>query len=277
MTIVVSVRVNDGLVMAADSATTFSDQAGSAVKVYNSANKLFNLVKVWPIGAMTYGSGSIGAASIETLSKDLRVQLDPATGRDPAIVLDPQTYTVRQVAERARDFLFTRYQAASPDGVPGFHMGYRVCGYSAGATLPEAWEVGISGAETFGPTSLYADDAFGPRWAGETEALDRLVLGTGSRLADALHQGGLDEANATVIHHDLATRLYVQLYLPAMPIQDAIDLARFLAETAAKFTLFSLRAATVGGPIEVAAITKHEGFKWINRKHFFDQHFNVRT
>ena len=62
-----------------------------------------------------------------------------------------------------------------------------------------------------------------------------------------------------------------------MPIQDAIDLARFLAETAAKFTLFSLRAATVGGPIEVAAITKHEGFKWINRKHFFDQHFNVRT
>ena len=69
MTIVVTVRVNDGLVMAADSATTFSDQAGNAVKVCNSVNKLFNLVKVWPIGAMTYGSGSIGAASIETLSK----------------------------------------------------------------------------------------------------------------------------------------------------------------------------------------------------------------
>jgi hypothetical protein len=71
--------------------------------------------------------------------------------------------------------------------------------------------------------------------------------------------------------------LYVPLSLPAMPIQDAIDLARFLANTAAAFTQFSLRAATVGGPIEVAAITKHEGFKWITRKHFFDQRFNLPT
>jgi hypothetical protein len=70
MTIVVSVRVNDGIVLAADSATSFIDANGNVVKVYNNANKIFNLVKVWPIGAMTYGAGAIGSASIATLSKD---------------------------------------------------------------------------------------------------------------------------------------------------------------------------------------------------------------
>ena len=30
-----------------------------------------------------------------------------------------------------------------------------------------------------------------------------------------------------------------------------------------------MRTKTVGGPVEVAVITKHEGFKWVQRKHFF--------
>src|SRR5665213_4050764 len=78
MTIVVTTRVTDGLVMASDSATTFSNNEGVVMKVYNNANKVFNLVKVWPLGAMTYGSGSIGAASISTLSKDCLLYTSPS-------------------------------------------------------------------------------------------------------------------------------------------------------------------------------------------------------
>jgi hypothetical protein len=67
------VRVNDGIVLASDSATSFIDpKTGIAYKVYNHADNIFNLIKGKPIGAMTYGSGSIGTASISTLSKDLR-------------------------------------------------------------------------------------------------------------------------------------------------------------------------------------------------------------
>lgn len=64
--------------------------------------------------------------------------------------------------------------------------------------------------------------------------------------------------------------LYEGLVLPAMPIQDAIDLARYMVETTARFSKFSVaRPRTVGGLVEIAAITKHEGFRWIARKHFF--------
>lgn len=275
MTIVVSVRVNDGIVLAGDSATSFTDANGNVVKVYNSANKLFNLVKVWPIGAMTYGAGSIGAASISTLSKDLRRRLDPRTSTDPTYTLDQSAYTVQDIAIKARRFLYDQcFLTEYPQGVPRYFLGYRVCGYSAGADLPEAWEIRILGDRCEGPERLYEDDHFGPRWAGETEALDRLILGCGSKTTDALIQLGLDASVAQQTYLELCTQLGAHLFLPAMPIQDAIDLAHFLADTAARFTQFSLRAATVGGPIEVATITKHEGFKWVSRKHYYSVEFN---
>jgi hypothetical protein len=264
-------------VLAADSATSFFDNDGKAVKVYNNANKIFNLVKVWPVGAMTYGSGSIGVASIGTLSKDLRQLLDPASN-DQRFALDPNNYTIEEVATKAKSFLFDQcFRAAYPDGSPGYFMGYRVCGYSSGATLPEVWEFRIGENDIYGPDRVYEDDHFGVRWAGETEALDRLILGVGSRFVEALEQMGVEHNAAREVHAETIGKLYAPLYLPAMPIQDAIDLAEFLADTAAKFTQFSLRAATVGGPIEVATITKHEGFKWVVRKHYFSSEYNVRT
>ena len=65
--------------------------------------------------------------------------------------------------------------------------------------------------------------------------------------------------------------------LPAMPIQDTIDVARFLVETAAKFARYGLRPETIGGPTEIAAITKHEGFKWVDRKHYYTSALNQGT
>ena len=277
MTIVVTVKVTDGIVLAADSATSFTDPAGHVAKVYNSANKIFNLVKVWPIGAMTYGAGSIGAESISTLSKIFRDRLTPRKSRakpDP-IVLNKNSYTIEDVAKKARGFFEERYKAAYPQPVPGYFLGYRVCGYSKPAKLPEAWEIKILENASEGPVRIYEDGLFGPRWAGESEALDRLILGFGSKMKEALVELGAPPDIADQTLRQLVNHLYANLFLPAMPIQDAIDLAHFLVETAVKFSHFSLRPATVGGPIEVATITQHEGFKWVKRKHYYSKEFNV--
>jgi hypothetical protein len=282
MTIVVTIRVTDGIVLAADSATSFTDATGHVAKVYNSANKIFNLVKVWPIGAMTYGAGSVGTESISTLSKTLRERLTPRKSRAKSSDRDPfelvkASYTIENVAKSAKDFFEERYKAAYASPVPNYFLGYRVCGYSAQGKLPEAWEIKILENSTEGPYKVYEDDHFGPRWAGENEALDRLILGVGSKTEDALIALGAtpDVARQTLMQ--LVNRLHANLFLPAMPIQDAIDLAEFLVETAVKFSHFSLRPATVGGPIEIATITKHEGFKWVMRKHYYSSEFNVEA
>ena len=54
---------------------------------------------------------------------------------------------------------------------------YWVFGYSAGRPLPEVWSIIINGKEYPAPMLLQGETDFGPRWAGEEEALDRLILG----------------------------------------------------------------------------------------------------
>src|ERR1017187_10478130 len=82
MSIAVAISVHDGVVLAADSASTLaaaipgpSGPRPMAMNVYNNANKIANLYKGKPIGCVAYGSGSIGSASISTLLKDFRHRL----------------------------------------------------------------------------------------------------------------------------------------------------------------------------------------------------------
>lgn len=70
------------------------------------------------------------------------------------------------------------------------------------------------------------------------------------------------------------SRLEIPLLVPSMPIQDAIQLAEFLVDFVIKFSKFRMGAPTVGGRIEIAAITKHEGFKWVKRKHYYSEEYN---
>jgi hypothetical protein len=85
VTIAVAVKVFEGMVLAADSATTIAltDPAGNAAghHVYNNANKLFHLHRAEPVAAFTWGLGSVGAVSISTIAKALRKRL---MGKDPA-------------------------------------------------------------------------------------------------------------------------------------------------------------------------------------------------
>jgi 20S proteasome alpha/beta subunit len=271
MTIIVSVKINDGLVVASDSTTSFFRADEKFVQGYDNANKIFNLCKGLPIGAMTCGVGGVGSASISTLSKDLRRRF---SGEDAEFIdwkLDTTTYTVKDVAEKAKTFLFELAQAAGTNT----WMTYWVFGYSAGHPLPEILSFTINGADCPPLTQLRDESSWGPNWAGEEDALDRLILGRSSAILDSAVKNGMDENAAKEIMPKVVQDLYEALVLPAMPIQDAIDLAKYLVETTMGFSKFSInRAKTVGGPIEIAAITKHEGFRWVARKHFYATDLN---
>ena len=113
MTIIVSVKINDGIVMAADSAGTMNSG-----QVYAHANKITNLCEGLPLGAMSTGAGGIGNESVETLLKDLRRRF---AGRDPAHRdwrLDPAGYTLEEVARRLRAFLFEEKAARAAPSRP---------------------------------------------------------------------------------------------------------------------------------------------------------------
>jgi hypothetical protein len=61
-----------------------------------------------------------------------------------------------------------------------------------------------------------------------------------------------------------------------MPKQDLIELAEALVSITVVERKASADTATVGGPIDVAIITKNEGFVWVKRKHYFNADLNPR-
>ena len=60
-----------------------------------------------------------------------------------------------------------------------------------------------------------------------------------------------------------------------MPKQELAYTAEAFVTLTSMKRKVSAQQETVGGPIDVAVITKNEGFVWIKRKHYFDRELNV--
>ena len=281
LTIAIVIQVNDGVVLASDSASTLMVQdpsgAESIANVYNNANKIFNLLKGLPIGAMTYGMGSIGASSISTLTKDLRRRF---SGEDRAHIqwaLNREEFTVEEVAKRAREFLYDEHYLALGSAAPHTQpLGFVVTGYSAGAQLSETWLIEIKDGKCAPPALLMGQGVTNAYAGGDPELFNRVVNGYSSKLPGALKKLGASDIELQQVMSAIDREVFTPLLEPPMPIQDAIDLAEFLASATSMFTRFKRGAPTVGGPIEIAVITKHEHFKWVKRKHYFDDTLNPR-
>ena len=281
MTIAISIKINDGLVLASDSASTVLGQTPtgqlSVLNVYNNAIKLFNLKKGLPIGCITWGSGAIGQASVSTILKDLRERFTGSA--EPAYKgwkLDADKYTIDAVATRVKEFVYDDlYVKAFKDFPQKPSMGFIVAGYSPNAPMADEFQIDIQNGQCNGPRKLRQQHEVGMTWAGEPEALNRLITGRGGNLPALLQQHfGVQPEKIQEALALFQQNLQVPLILPAMPLQDAIELAEFMVDVTIQFSRFKLGPPTVGGPTEIAAISKHEGFRWIRRKYYFSRDLN---
>jgi hypothetical protein len=64
--------------------------------------------------------------------------------------------------------------------------------------------------------------------------------------------------------------------LAALAVDEMADLAETLISLQSLKEKLTKPSETVGGPIDVAVITRNEGLVWIKRKHFFDPKLNSR-
>jgi hypothetical protein len=268
MTIAIALKVGDGIILGADSASTLS-AAGGVANVYFNAEKLVNLVKGKPIGLLTYGLGGLDGRSITALARDLREELTNGTGATP---FGLNSYTMQDLAERVKRFFYDdRYVpefALRPDKQA---MGFLIAGFSAGARKSELWTVEVDGSgNCSGPVLVFGEDAPGLAWRGQPEALNRLVQGWSMEALQRLVQAGMQPQDALNLLQSPS-----QLAPPAMPVQDAVDLVEYLVQVTIGYVRFTPGPPTVAPPIDIAAITKHENFKWVKRKHYFSAEFNV--
>jgi hypothetical protein len=281
LTIALSIKINDGIVLAADSASTntstFKD--GTTIKrIYNNANKILHMHRDIPAGIITWGNGSIGNASIATIVKDFRSQL--GTG----ITFDPTSYQLKDLAEKFNDFIQDKYCAEYHDIPIQFqpYTGFTISGYSSNSSHAEEWRLNLESINKVEPVLLSNYYDSGINWAGQPEAISRLINGYTRNLKNILlsinnndnPSHNINEELANLIIDEVRTQASSPIINQAMPIQDAIDIAEFLVDMTAKFGKYTMGDDSVGGPIEIAAITKHEGFKWVKRKLYYTNQYN---
>jgi hypothetical protein len=258
MTICVAVKVGEGLVLAADSASTLLNVSGGIVQIFEHARKL-SQIKDYPIGALTWGQGSIGARNIESLVLEFANPLTPLGGARP---LDVQT-----VANQLFQFMQQRYQAAYgglPPNQPPPPLGMLVGGISTGNFFPEVyvWEFPRSTAPTLVmPDQPNGSPTFGAVFYGQTDALVRLLRGYDPRLPQLLTGAGVQQALITQIE----TQFLYGIPFDSMPLQDAVDFADYLCKVVIGRFRFVVGPPTCGGEVDIAAITPR-GFQWIRQK-----------
>jgi hypothetical protein len=276
MTICIGVKVNESIVFVADSATSLASIGPGGVagvnRVYNHADKVFNLFRGQPIFAMTCGLGNFGTESIATIAKSIRRKL--MSGETP---ISAENYTIENVIRFCFDVFLQKYNAldAGIRAITTFE--FFVGGFSHDNGGNEVWKFSFTNNHILEPECISGVDHCTIIWAGQPEACVRLVLGISSQTINVLKNAGLDDAQASQLVQNLIEASQAALLEPSMPVIDAIKLGEFLAQTTASFVKFLPGADTVGGDLDIATVTRYEGFRWIKRKHFYPNHLNGAT
>lgn len=299
MTIAVAINCLEGLVLAADSAltTSFLKPDSQPIKpddwpeewwpqfppafdhiIYNNGNKIMNLRKGLPIGAMAWGNWIVGNKTTTSTFKDLRERFSAPAKAHQAWKINKANFKIADVASRTFEYFHGECigSAKKAGQTHGFEMGILVGGFGTGDELAELYVIRVDNeGQSSGPERI--PDQMTMTWDGEPEAIMRLVLGFSSVLPSLIEaEFNLDPEQVGVFMKNLQSSTQSNLFFHHMPIKDAIDLSEFLVDLSERYSRFTPGPVSVGGPIEVAAITRHEGFKWIRRKHYYDRALNPR-
>lgn len=269
MSIVVAVRVGEGLVVAADSAATLhvrmpDGQAGVG-KVFNHATKMLQL-KDYPIAVASWGGSRIGSRLIASLVEEFANQR-PSVQR-----LDDEDLSVEREASALADFLLSFYERIFPDWEamddPPAGLGVLVGGYSGTGFFPEEYVFNIPQREfqRLRPPKEDGSQNFGANWYGATDAIVRLHFGRADGIAKLLRRLDVEPKKIEQFEEILRHQVQYQVPFDGMPLQDAVDYAMYLVTVAVGRYRFVIGPEVCGGPIDVAAITRDRGFQWVRRK-----------
>lgn len=267
MTIVVAVKVNDGLVLAADSALAIqgrvAGQPSGILKTYDYGRKLSH-IKDYPMGTLTWGTALLGSRTIESLISEFEFGLPSA--KDEQV----KGFQIKDIAEQLREFLLQRYQdqygqLALDGGLPS--LGVLTSGYSDVQYFPEQYLFefpSIPELQTRRPNKENGDPNFGADWFGLTDAITRLIKGADLQLTQSVAEKcGIAQEEAW----QLLSQHEYPIVFEGMPLQDAIDLAIYLVQMTIGRYRFVAGAPLCGGPVDVAVITPR-GFNWVYRKNW---------
>jgi hypothetical protein len=269
MSLAVVFKGPEGCVLAADSRVTLTSEQtlpGPPEKTmvlptyFDNATKLLSLRNYDHLGIVTYGQGAIGLAQPRTAHgfiPEFEAHLD---GCQPA---EGSQLSVEEVARELGAFFNQQWtQSNMPTG--GDPMVFVVAGYNDGEAYGRVFQVDVPSALT--PVEQLAGE-FGVNWGGSPYLLERLVNGTAPRAIEIAKEVlGLSQEQVDDLAKKWNEELALSIPYQFLPLQDAVDLASFLVDMTGTVMTWTVGIQGVGGEVDVATITRAEGFRAVEKK-----------
>jgi hypothetical protein len=303
MTINIAISVSEGLVMAADSLSQIS--VGDDVHSLHQSVEKITEIRGRPIAVMINGLGEIEKRTIISLIRQF--EFDEYQKQNTPI----RKWPVSVLTSNLSATLQQRYDSAFENSEDRPSLGVIVGGYSWGEFFPELFEINFAERAT---RQIVPSDSGPPRgeerikYWGHISALERIYRGYDPialseglaivRLKAHLADHGeylkdlqtervkelLEEFLAHPTDEDalvmerlrvLGSSMEMQHRLRGMPLQEAVEFADYLGQTAIGYDRFCQGNPAVGGKLDVVAI-QPDGLHWYRRKPFLKKMARAR-
>lgn len=259
MSLGIVIKGPEGLVLAADSRVTIGRKTSNneIFQVsFDNATKLLSFKDQDYVGAVTYGAATVGASlrTAQSYLPEFEAQLE-SEGR----------LSVEDFAERLRSFYLDRWKEVGIADYQGPSMVFVVGGYNEDEHYGRVYVIELP----HGPEVQERNpgpNEFGFTWGGQREIIDRIITGYDANMIGLAKEVlNLDDEQEIALSKAIQ-QLRMPIPLQILPLQDCVDLAIFFIRTTIDAQKLGTGLRGVGGFIEVATITRRDGFIYIQQK-----------
>lgn len=257
MSLIISIFVDEGVVMASDSRVSFvSPFMNSPLQIqtghhFDSEEKTFICSN--GVGVSACGDASINKKSISGIIKAfINQQIQPTT-----TVIDTATMLLNYLKQLN----------------PNINAILHICGYESinGVPTRQIYRVYTQGKGKILPVNSQNAGAI---WDGDTHILSKVIKGQYisvpvpvTQQVQIIENGQVITRNNVIVLDANTTKYFPEISIPwdYMSLQDAINFARFAITTTIEALKFENVNKTVGGPIDILVV-KSDGSSWIAHK-----------
>ena len=256
----------EGIVLAADSRVTLTSELRQPntqpmllASTYDSATKLLKVGGQDHVAAVTYGAGALDGGGAPRTAHSYIPEFEAElvnTGHGGRLA-------VQYFAQRLSDFFQGLWQAANmpANSTP---MVFLIGGFDEGEPYGRVFRVQVPNQLT--PEEQNAND-FGVTWGGQMEIVQRLLNGLDLAVPQHIQQAlQLTDQQTQQLMDQVRSEVALPIPYAFLPLQDCIDLSILLVRTTVALQSFSIGIRGVGGAIDVATITRSEGFRAVQQK-----------
>lgn len=266
MSLGIAFKGPEGIVLAADSRVTLTAQHAATNMTlpayYDNATKLLSVKGQDYVGAVTYGVGALGGGPGAPQPRTAHSYIPEF---EHELAGEDRRLSVEEFATKLSDFFLRQWNATMPPNTPANEtLVFLVGGYDEDAAYGRVFQVAIPTEPDPKEQSL---DDFGITWGGQAELAGRLIQGYDLQLEPLITTHvHLNTSQMTNLRQKVLPALAVPIPFQFLPLQDCVDLAIFLVKVTATIQKWMLGVRGVGGAVDVATITRTEGFKPIQQK-----------